>query len=569
AEHVTTYEAPRTPLEEMLTGIWAHVLEQKKVGIHDSFFDLGGHSLLATQVVSRVREALQVELPLRSVFEGATVAEMAALIETKQNDVQTPPVVAMPRSGPMPLSFAQQRLWFVDQYQPGGAFYNIPVAVRLNGQIQVDALERTLKTIVERHEVLRTSFIQVDGEPWQVISPDATIELPITSLEHLPPDDREAEAKRIAGKEATTPFDLASGQLLRAHLLRLSAGDHILLFNVHHIVSDGWSMSILVREVAALYASFVNGDDRPLPDLPVQYADFAHWQREWLQGEVLASQLRYWTTQLADAPAALELPADRPRPATQTFHGASRAVVLPSALTESLREVSNREGCTLFMTLLAAFQVMLRCYSGTDDVVVGTDVANRNRGETEGLIGFFVNQLVMRTDLSGDPSFREVLARVRETALGAYAHQDLPFDKLVEAINPERDLSRTPLFQVKLLLQNTPRETLSLPGLTVNRFEFESGIARFDLVLSLTDSPAGLSALIGYNSDLFEPETIDRMLGHFQTLLQQCVADPQRRLSQLSPLTPIEERQELIEWNETERAYPDHYLHRVFEIQAA
>jgi amino acid adenylation domain-containing protein len=570
-ENLITYGAPRTPLEEMLTGIWAHVLEHK-VGVHDSFFDLGGHSLLATQVISRVREALQVELPLRSIFEGATVAQMAEWIEAKlsqQKGTQSPPMIALPRSGPMPLSFAQQRLWFVDQYEPGGAFYNIPVAVRLNGPIQVEALEQTLKKIVERHEVLRTSFMQVDGEPWQVISADAALELPNTSLEHLPEEEREAEAKRMARIEATTPFDLASGPLLRAHLLCLNSEDYILLFNTHHIVSDGWSMGILVREMAALYEAFVVGELAPLPDLAVQYADFASWQRQWLQGEVLESQLHYWTKQLAGAPTVLELPLDHPRPAIQTFHGSSRALVLPQTLAESLRKISNSEGCTLFMTLLAAFQIMLRYYSGNDDIVVGTDVANRNRGETEGLIGFFVNQLVMRTDLSGDPSFREVLARVRETALGAYAHQDLPFDKLVEAINPERDLSRTPLFQVKLLLQNTPRETLSLPGLTVNRFEFESGIARFDLVLSLTDSPAGLSALIGYNSDLFEPETIDRMLGHFQTLLQQCVADPQRRLSQLSPLTPIEERQELIEWNETERAYPDHYLHRVFEIQAA
>jgi amino acid adenylation domain-containing protein len=572
-ENLTTYEAPHTPLEELLTGIWAHILEQKKVGIHDGFFDLGGHSLLATQLISRVREALQVELPLRSLFEGGSVAEMAALIEAKlseQNEIQAPAIIAIPRSGPVPLSFAQQRLWFVDQYQPGGAFYNIPVAVRLNGPIQVDALERTLKTIVERHEVLRTSFMQVDGEPWQLISPDASIEVPITSLEQLPAEEREAEAKRLAQKEAATPFDLASGQLLRAHLLRLNADDHVLLFNMHHIVSDGWSMSVLVREVGALYEAFVNHNPSPLPDLQVQYADFAHWQRQWLQGELLESQLRYWTKQLADAPAALELPIDRLRPATQTFHGASRALLLPKTLTESLREMSNREGCTLFMTLLAVFQVMLRCYSGSVDVAVGTDVANRNRGEVEGLIGFFVNQLVMRTDLSGDPTFRELLTRVRETALAAYAHQDLPFDKLVEAINPERDLSRTPLFQVKLLLQNTPKEALYLPQLTVNRFEFESGIARFDLVMSLTDGPAGLTALIGYNTDLFEQATIDRMLGHFQSLLQQYVADPQLRLSQLSLLTSIEERQALVEWNQTERVFPDEAcLHQLIETQAA
>jgi amino acid adenylation domain-containing protein len=566
------YEGPRTPLEEMLTGIWAATLEQKKVGIHDSFFDLGGHSLLATQVISRVREALQIELPLRSVFEGATVAEMAELIAAKlseQHQIQSPPVTAVPRTGPMPLSFAQQRLWFVDQYQPGGAFYNIPVAVRLNGRIDVGALERTLEAIVERHEVLRTSFIQVDGEPWQIISPDATMALPVTDLEHLPAEQREAEAKQMARQEAATPFNLASGRLLRAQLLRMSSDEHILLFNTHHIVSDGWSMSVLVREVAALYEAFVNGEAVPLPDLPVQYADFAHWQREWLQGEALESQLRYWTKQLTDLPAALELPADRPRPASQTFHGSGCAVVLPKTLTESVRDMSNREGCTMFMTLLAVFQIMLRGYSGSDDVAVGTDVANRNRGETEGLIGFFVNQLVMRTDLSGDPSFRDVLARVRETAIGAYAHQDLPFDKLVEAINPERDLSRTPLFQVKLLLQNTPKEALSLPGLTVNRFDFESGIARFDLVMSFTDGPAGLVAQIGYNVDLFERATIERMLGHFQSLLQQVVGDPQRRLSQLSLLTPIEEMRALVEWNQTERAYPeDACVHQLFEAQA-
>ncbi|MEP7339281.1 MAG: amino acid adenylation domain-containing protein [Acidobacteriota bacterium] len=566
-------EAPRTPTEELLSGIWAQVLGQKTVGIHDNFFELGGHSLLATQVISRIREALQVEVPLRSLFEAKTVAEMAELVDAMRataGQLEAPPIRPIPRSGPLPLSFAQQRLWFVDQYEPGGAFYNISAAVQLRGHLQVEALEQTLNEIVRRHEVLRTAFIHTDGEPWQVVSPAAPLTLPIIDLCSVPEAERETEAHRLAGIEAARPFDLSAGHLMRISLLRLDAENHIAVFAVHHIVCDGWSMGILVREISMLYTAFANGQPSPLAELPVQYADYAYWQRAWLQGDSLQSQVGYWTQQLSGAPAAIELPLDRPRPLTQTFHGASRVVALPQSLNESLKALSQREGCTNFMTLLAAFQLMLRCYSGNDDIVVGTDVANRNRAEIEGLIGFFVNQLVMRADLSGDPSFRELLTRVREMALGAYAHQDLPFDKLVEAINPERDLSRTPLFQVKMLLQNTPAESLELPELTLRRIEFESGVSRFDMVLSLTESPVGLLALMGYNTDLFDHETINRMLGHLRTVLEQVVATPELRLSQLSLLTPGERAQALVEWNRTEKPYPDDVcLHRLFEAQAA
>ncbi len=568
------YEAPRTPLEEALAGIWEEVLGLEWVGIHDDFFELGGHSLLATRVVSRLCHTFQVELSLSSLFEEPTVVQLAERIEAARRAAQglpaPPPLLPVSRGRRLPLSFAQQRLWFLDQLEPNSSLYNIPRAVRLAGRLNVTALERSLDEIVRRHEALRTIFAYADGSPVQVIAPApvTTAALPLVDLSELPKSEREAQTQRLATEEAQCPFDLSQGPLMRAKLLRLDDEEHVLLLTMHHIVSDGWSMEVFWRELAALYDAFANGQPSPLPELPVQYVDYAIWQRRWLAGEVLDEQLSYWKRQLADLPA-LQLPTDRPRPAVQTHRGARQELVLPKLLTEALKELSRREGVTLFMTLLAAFQVLLSRYSGQEDIAVGSPIAGRNRAEIEGLIGFFANTLVVRTDLSGDPTFKELLRRVREVALEAYDHQDVPFEKLVEELQPQRDTSRTPLFQVMLTLQNTPGKALELPGLRLTQQELERGTAKFDLTLSMVEGPEGLRGACEYNTDLFEAATITRMLGHLQTLLEGVVANPAQRLSTLPLLTEAERHQLLIEWNDTQIDYPrEACIHRLFEEQA-
>ena len=467
-----------------------------------------------------------------------------------------------------PLSFAQQRLWFIDQLEPGNPAYNNLDAFRLTDRLNVAALERTTSEIVKRHEALRTTFPTVDGQPVQIISQTLSVPLRVTDLSHLPAVGREAEAERLVREEAQRPFDLAQGPLLRTTLLRLGEEDHILLLAMHHIVSDGWSGGVLFQEITALYEAFSTGKPAPLPELPVQYADYAVWQRGWLQGEVLEKQLSYWRERLSGAPPVLELPTDHPRPAVQSFRGARQSVMLSKSLTEALRTLSQREGATLFMILLAAFQTLLRRYSNQEEIVVGSPIAGRTRPETEGLIGLFVNTLVLHTDLSGDPSFRELLGRVREVALGAYAHQDVPFEKLVEELQPKRSLSHTPLFQVMFILQNAPRLALNLSGLTLKSLEFDNGTAQFDVTLSVVEVAEGLQAKFEYNTDLFDAATITRMLKHFQVLLEGVVANPDQRLSELPLLTEAERHQLLIEWNDTAVEYPrDICLHELFEAQ--
>ncbi|HLL47781.1 MAG TPA: condensation domain-containing protein, partial [Longimicrobiaceae bacterium] len=443
------YVAPRTATEEVLAGIWAEVLGIGRVGVEEGFFELGGHSLLATRVVSRVREALGVEVPLRTLFEAPTVAALAGRIEVLRSESTSPapPLVGVPREGPLPLSFAQQRLWVVDQLQPGSAAYNMPSALRLRGALDVGALRASLDELVRRHETLRTTFAESGGVPVQVVHPPARVPLPALDLEALPGPTRDPEAMRLAGAEASRPFDLARGPLLRGTLIRLAGDDHVLCFNLHHIVSDGWSMQVLVREVSALYAAFSRGEAPRLPELPVQYADFAVWQRAWLSGETLEAQIGYWREHLAGAPPLLEVSTDRPRTFGQSPRAESHAFALPAQLSHGLRERSRREGTTLFMTVLAGWQALLGRYAGQEDVVVGSPIAGRNRRETEGLIGFFVNMLALRADLSADPSWAELLRRVRKATLGAYDHQELPFERLVEELNVERSLTHTPLFQ--------------------------------------------------------------------------------------------------------------------------
>jgi len=565
------YVAPRTPEEEIVAGIWAQILGLERVGIHDNFFELGGHSLLATRLVSRLRDDLQVEVPLRTLFETPTVAGLAESIRRKMwaaQDLSIPPIQPVPRDRDLPLSFAQQRLWFLDQLEPGSPFYNIPTAVRLTGPLDVAALERTLNEIVRRHEALRTTFETVDGRARQVIAPELTVPLPVTDLTDLPETEREAEALQLATQEAQRPFDLARGPLLRARLLRLGREDHVALLTMHHIVSDGWSMGILIQEIAALYEAFSSGRPSPLQELPIQYADFAHWQREWLQGEILEAQLSYWKQQLDGSPPLLELPTDRPRPAVQSFRGRTQAFALPKDLSKAIKDLGHQEGATLFMTLLAAFQSLLYRYTGQETINVGTPIANRTQSEIEGLIGFFVNTLVMRADLSGDPSFRELLKRVREMALGAYAHQDLPFEMLVDALQPERNLSHSPLFQVMFVLQEAPMGAQALSNLTLRGVEAETGVAKFDLTLSMAEDGDGLGGVFEYNVDLFDAATIERMIAHFQRLLEGIVADPNRPISELPLLTEAEREQLLVEWNDTQADYPQACcIHKLFEAQ--
>ncbi|EGK86184.1 amino acid adenylation domain protein [Microcoleus vaginatus FGP-2] len=479
------------------------------------------------------------------------------------------PILPVPRDGNLPLSFAQQRLWLLAQLEPDSPAYNIPAAFSLIGLLNETALSQSLSEIVRRHEVLRTTFPSVDGQPKQVISLDTALTLPIIDLRKLSPDQRLSKAQRLATEEAQQPFDLATGPLFRVQLLRLEEAEYMLLVTMHHIVYDGWSYDIFLRELAALYDAFSSGKPSPLSELPIQYADFAHWQREWLQVEVLESQRDYWKQQLSGNLPILQLPTDYPRPPVQTYQGGYQSLELPNNLTQALKALSQQERVTLFMTLLAAFQTFLYRYTGQEDIIVGTPIAGRNQVEAEGLIGFFVNTLALRTYLSGNPTFQELLGRVREVALGAYAHQDLPFEKLVEELQPERDRSRTPLFQVMFVLQNTPSSALELPGLTVNSLNIDSGTAKFDLTLFIMETAQGLRASLEYNTDLFNAATITRMLGNFQTLLEGMVANPQQRLSDLPLLTAAEQHQLLVEWNNTQTDYPSNTcIHHLFEAQA-
>jgi len=554
------YVAPRTATEELLDGIFSQVLGVDKVGIHDNFFELGGHSLLATQLLSRVREAFQVPLELRDVFESPTIFQLGRKIDDLRlsaSGIQVPPLVPVPRDGDLPLSFAQQRLWFLDQLEPNSPFYNIPTALRLTGKVNLEALEQSIHEIVKRHESLRTTFGSKDGKPFQII--DDQLQLPIEKIDlrSLDETEREERVRKLALEEAQKPFNLTEGPLLRFTLVLLAEQDLVALFTMHHIISDAWSVGIIVREVAILYENYAKGKKSPLPPLPFQYADFAHWQRNWLQGDVLETQLGYWREQLKGAPPMLELPTDRPRPAVQSFHGATLAYQLPGDVASALRELSQQEEATPFMTLLAAFQTLLYRYTGQNDISVGTPIANRTRVETENIVGFFVNTLVLRTVISNQWTFRELLAKVREVALGAYAHQDVPFEMLVEELQPQRDLSHTPLFQVMFVFQNAPLQALELSDLTIKPVEAESGTAKFDLSLVLNESPDGIVASFEYNTDLFDSDTIERIFNSFEVLLHGIITDPDQLVAQL-PVLPEQDRQQvLVDWNATQVDFPD------------
>ena len=562
------YARPHTCVEEILAGIWSEVLGADMVGIHDNFFESGGHSLLATQVVSRIRNLFNVEIPLRTLFERPTVSELAEVLGAVSHtgEMQSdPPVLPISRQGPLPLSFAQERMWFLDTFSGGSPVYNILFTIRLGGHLKITALEQGLKEIIRRHEVLRTKFPVENDMPVQRITPEVIFRLPIDDISAMPGKTLEAGALQMAKEDASRAFDLAGGPLFRARLIRLKPDYHMLALTMHHIVFDGWSTGILFRELSVLYQAFSNGEPSPLPDPHLQYADFAGWQRQWFQGKTLAGQLSYWMKQLEGAPAFTGLTTDRPRPPVQTYRGSWQTLSLSEELTRRLKSLCRSEGVTLFMTLLAGFNAMLHRYTGQEDLVIGSPIAGRTKVETEGIIGFFVNTLVLRTNLSGEPSFQELLRRVKKTTLEAYAHQDLPFEKLVEKLQPERNPGHTPLFQVMFAHQNTPAAVLKLNDLTLSGMDIDLGISKFDLTVYVTEAPELLSLTFEYNTDLFSDNTVRNLVAHYLGLLELMADDPRRSITELSE---AERRILLVEWNDTKRDYPhDICLQRLFEEQ--
>ncbi|HSS52103.1 MAG TPA: amino acid adenylation domain-containing protein, partial [Thermoanaerobaculia bacterium] len=538
--------APRDPQEEILAGLFGQVLGIDGLGVFDSFFELGGHSLLATQLISKVRQVFGREVPLRALFENPTVAGLAAVVAASSR-VASPPLLPLPRpdlaagEAALPLSFAQERLWFLEQLEPGSAFYSMPSALRIEGRLSGPVLEAVLREIVQRHESLRTTFGNRDGRPFQRFAPRLGFSLPMVDLSALAAVEERTLAA-LATEDARRPFDLERGPLVRSSLLRLAPERHVLLFNLHHIISDGWSSVVLMREVVALYAAFAAGRPSPLAPLPIQYADYAVWQRGWLQGEVLAGELAYWRRQLAGI-AGLDLPLDRPRPPVETFRGSRHVIELDGELTADLHTLSRGQGATLFMALLAGFQALLSRLTGQVDVPVGSPIANRSRAEVEGLIGFFANTLVLRTDLGGNPGFDGLLRRVREVALEAYAHQELPFEKLVVEVQPERDMSRNPLFQVMCVLQNQPQATAEVEGLAMSPLHVDSATAKFDLTLFWHESQGRLHGLAEYNTDLFDAATARRIVRHYEAMLRAAAAAPHVPLLALPLLSPAERHQ--------------------------
>ncbi|MBI4747841.1 MAG: amino acid adenylation domain-containing protein [Acidobacteria bacterium] len=556
------------PFEEILAGIWREVLGDSPLYLHSHFFELGGHSLLATQVISRLRTVLQIELPVRSLFEAPTLEAFSQLVAHPQADFQaSPPISRVLRDQHLPLSFAQQRLWFLDQLEPDSPMYNMPGVLRLSGPLDVEALAQSLNEIISRHEALRTTFAQVDGQPVQVIAPVGDQQLSITDLSSLSVPDQESEVQTLASQEAHQPFSLTAGPLIRFSVLRLAPDQHILLVTIHHIAADGWSLSVFLTELHTLYQAFLHHQPSPLPSLTIQYSDFAVWQRGWLTDERLRPQLDYWKQQLAGL-ESLNLPTDRPRPAIQSFRGARVKTLYSRELVDQLTQLSRQHHATLFMVLLAGFQTLLHRLSGQSDIAVGTPIAGRNQLETENLIGLFVNTLVLRADLSHNPTFLDLLAQVRQTTVDAFTHQDVPFEKLVEELHPERDLSRSPLFQVMFVMQNTPHLTFDFGDLQLELVESETRIAKFDLTCDVEESPQGLAITFEFNSDLFDQSTIDRFFSYYETLLTGAVSNPTLPVGHLPILTEAERHQLLVEWNATQADYPrDVCLHQLIEAQ--
>ncbi|MGI9290684.1 MAG: non-ribosomal peptide synthase/polyketide synthase [Gammaproteobacteria bacterium] len=566
-EVASIYVPPRNPTEEALVEIWAEVLGIPQAGIHDDFFDLGGHSLLATQLISRVRDTLDADLELITLFNQPTPAGLAAEVIASSGQPKLDSIKPCDRNQPLPLSFAQQRLWFLDQLEPGNPVYNIPWAMRLDGPLNMQALQSAINDLIQRHETLRTLFSVTMGKPQQCVLEKTAV--PVESVDATG-DNPEAITERLKAL-ARIPFGLSQSPLMRVHVLHIGSNQHIILLVVHHIISDGWSLSVLYQELVKLYEGHCTGKPPLLPDLPIQYADYSVWQHDWFRGAGQQQQLEYWTERLRGAPSILELPTDRPRGATQTYNGSFVEQVLPEKVHAGLKTLAREEQSTLFMVCLTAFNVLLSRYSGQEDICVGTPIAGRRHTDLEGLIGFFINTLVMRNDLSGDPAFTDVLTRVKSTALDAFANQELPFEKLVDELHPTRDMSHAPLFQVAFILQNTPwDQSAELHDLEISPIELDYGVSKFDLSLVMAERREGLLVHFEYNTDLYEHSTIERMAGHFETMLTAIIAERRQPITQLPLLTAAERQQSLVEWNNTTAPYEDDTcIHTLIEKRVA
>ena len=565
------YEHPHTPTEELVAGIWSEVLGIEKIGIHNNFFELGGHSLLAMQVTSRLRSALQVELPFSDIFEAPTISRLAtqiALNRREKRGAALPPLTPAHHSGPQPLSFAQQRLWFMDRLHPNSTFYNISGAVRLSGELDLAALEHAVRGVSERHQVFRTRFVLEGDQSAQIIETDIRLGLEYHDLRLLEPNEREGRLSQKIREESQKPFALDRAPLARMILLRLDEQEYVLFISMHHIISDGWSISVLIRELTELYATFSQGRPSSLLPLPVQYTDYARWQLEYLQGEVLERYLNYWRAQLDGAPV-LELPTDRPRSVKESFRGAYHGFVVPLELAAELRSLARSERATLFMVFLAAWETLLSRYAGQTDFTQGMPVANRSLPKTERLIGFFVNTLVLRINLAGDPKFNEVLQRTRKTTLEAYDYQELPFEKLVADLHPERSLGQTPLFRVMFNWVNTPPATLKFSGVSWEMVPLQHTTANFDLTFSAGGQDGALPVGFEYSTDLYDEPTISRMANHLLVMLRAIVRDPSCPIATMPLLTQPENEQLLVEWNRTTVDFGHSAcVHELVELQA-
>ncbi|HZI55639.1 MAG TPA: amino acid adenylation domain-containing protein, partial [Verrucomicrobiae bacterium] len=564
------YREPRTDTEKQLVEIWAQVLKlaPEKIGINDNFFELGGHSLLATQLISKVRNELDIDLPLKALFEQTNVVQLAELI-ARTGKSEIPPIRSIDRTKleRLPLSFAQERLWFIHQLEPDSAGYNLPGAVILHGELDTNQLEQALNLIIARHENLRTVFPSWEGQAQQLI-----LDRPDFKLEHIDLSDcenreeRHSKAKKICQADATKPFDLSQGPLLRGHVIRLAGQEHILMLNMHHIISDGWSLSILIRELGLAMEALRQGRHPELAPLPVQYADYSVWQRAWLEeGGILKQQLAYWQEKLAGVPESLDLVTDYPRPSEQSFVGAGYEFAMDAQLMGQLKNLAEQQGVTLFMVLMAAFKALLHRYTGQNDICVGSPIANRQYGETETLIGMFVNTLALRSHVLGEDTFTALLSQVKATCLEAYEHQDAPFEKVVDMLQPQRNLAITPLFQVMFVLQNADMESL---GQHIQPYPLESSVSKFDLTVGLTETPEGFSGLIEYSTALYKPQTIARLGEHFTALCKAVTATPAARIRDLEYLSYTEKRQVLAEYNDTHADYPgERCIHEFFVEQ--
>ncbi|MGD9898611.1 MAG: amino acid adenylation domain-containing protein [Calditrichaceae bacterium] len=563
------YAAPGNQVDELLTSAWSKILGIEKIGIHDNFFDLGGHSLTATRLASRIRDIFAVEISLPDFFSNPTIAALAKQIgniRDDRNDQDIPALAPEKRDAETPLSFSQQRLWFLDQLAPGNAYYNIPSALHLHGHIDLGIFERCLNQIIVRHEILRTVFKSEKGHPHQVILPELKIKIENLDLSGIPDDEKHLKSQKITAEDARQSFNLESGPLLRAKIIKLKSDDHILLITIHHIIADGWSIGVLLNEFASLYKAFKEKKESPLDALPIQYADFSIWQRNWLQGEKLKKEIEYWKNKIGTNPPVLELPADHPRPATQTFNGRTIKQHLSGGLSDDLLQLSRKEGTTLFMTLLAAYQTLLHRYTGQDEILVGSPIAGRTRSEMENLIGFFVNTLVLKAEFWDMPTFKQLLKQVRDTTLNAFMHQDLPFEYLVEALQPERNMSHSPLFQVAFVLQNAPFEMAEMPEFKITPIETENLTAKYDLTLTIAKATDGMDCYFEFNTDLFDPATILRMQNHFENILIEIISNPDKRVSELGIIGKDELKLILSGWNDIKADYPDSAtVHQWFE----